>query len=76
MNGEDDGSGKNDFDLFVYRGTPIASAQPVCAEAGPGQFAFCEVAQPEPGTWSIVVRRKQGSGAVQITATTIGRDAR
>src|SRR5262249_24792164 len=40
-NGEDDGKGSNDFNLFVYRGARTADAKPACAEAGPGQFAFC-----------------------------------
>ena len=76
MNGEDDGSGRNDFDLAVYRGPRAAGGPPVCDENGPGQFAFCEIARPEPGAWTIVVRRKTGSGEAQITATIVGGNPR
>jgi hypothetical protein len=72
MNGEDDGQGKNDFDLLVYRGTQTAGASPACDDNGPGQFAFCDIARPQPGPWTIVVRRNKGSGDAQITATLVG----
>jgi V8-like Glu-specific endopeptidase len=75
MNGEDNGTGANDFDLFVYRGAQIDGADPACAETGPGQFAFCEIATPSPGRWSVVVQRKRGKGNVQITATFVGSGA-
>jgi V8-like Glu-specific endopeptidase len=71
MNGEDDGSGKNDFDLFVIRGAQADLSKAVCSEAGPGQFAFCEIARPEPGPWTIVVRRKKGEGFAQVTVTQV-----
>jgi len=69
MNGVDDLSGRNDFDLFVRRG----DGHTVCAEDGPGQFAFCEVADPQPGPWSIVVRRKRGKGLLQLVVTRLPR---
>jgi pre-peptidase len=72
MNGEDDGKGSNDFNLFVYRGAQSGDAKPAGAETGPGQFAFCDIAAPSPGRWSVVVQRKQGRGNVQITATFAG----
>ena len=72
MNGEDDGYGKNDFDLVVYRGDPAPGAAPACKENGPGQFAFCEVKAPASGRWTIIVVRKAGDGNVQITTTLTG----
>jgi hypothetical protein len=69
MNGEDDGSGKNDFDLYVIPGAQPDINRVACSEAGPGQFAFCEVAHPEPGPWTIVVLRKKGEGLAQVTVT-------
>jgi V8-like Glu-specific endopeptidase len=73
LNGEDDGSGKNDFDLLVYRGERIPGAAPVCKEDGPGQFAFCEIKAPASGRWTIVATRKKGEGDVQISATLAAR---
>jgi hypothetical protein len=69
MNGEDTGPGKNDFDLLVYAGDASADATPVCREDGPGQFAFCAIERPASGRWTVVVKRKQGEGNVQITAS-------
>jgi V8-like Glu-specific endopeptidase len=70
MNAEYDGRGSNDFNLLVYRGWPRANnAQPMRAETGPGQFAFCDIPLPEAGHWSVVVESKQGKGDAQITAT-------
>ena len=65
LNGEDDGNGKNDFDLFV---SDRDSGQ-ACAQDGAGQFAFCEVSRPTSGRWSISLRRKKGAGAAQLTVT-------
>ena len=74
MNGEDDGRGTNDFDLAVYRPGPLPATQIACEGNGPGQFAFCEISAPEPGDWSIVVRRRKGHGQVQITPTIVRAD--
>jgi hypothetical protein len=71
MNGEDDGSGKNDFDLYVIPGAQPNINKAVCAETGPGQFAFCEIARPDPGPWTIVVLRKTGEGRAQVTVTQV-----
>jgi hypothetical protein len=71
MNGEDDGSGKNDFDLYVIPGAQPDINRAACSEAGPGQFAFCEIVHPAPGPWTILVRRKQGEGLAQVAVTQI-----
>ena len=71
MNGADDGSGKNGFDLFVIPGAQADISKALCSEAGPGQFAFCEFSRPEPGPWTIVVRHKKGEGFVQVTVTRV-----
>lgn len=68
MNGEDDGAGKNDFDLLVFHGDSKSGETPVCSEDGPGVFAFCEIRSPASGLWTITVRRKKGAGNVQVTA--------
>jgi hypothetical protein len=71
MNGEDDDRGNNDFDLFVIRGDQPDTKKAVCSEVGPGQFAFCEIARPEPGSWTILIRRKKGQGLAQVTVTNV-----
>lgn len=73
MNGEDDGTGRNDFDLFVYRGESASDSMLACKGDGPGQFAFCEIKSPMPGRWTVVVRRKAGQGQVQVSATLVGK---
>ena len=72
MNGEENENVSNDFNLFVYRGAQVSNAKPVCAEAGLGQFAFCDIAGPSPGQWSVVVQRVRGKGKAQITTTLVG----
>ena len=72
MNGEENDNVSNDFNLFVYRGAQSSNAKPACAEAGPGQFGFCDIAAPAPGQWSVVVQRMRGKGKAQITATLVG----
>lgn len=69
MNAEDDGSGKNDFDLSVFRGDHSEPAKAVCYENGPGQFAFCKIDAPQPGSWTALVTRKKGAGEAQVTTT-------
>ena len=69
LNGEDDGDGSNDFDLFVLFGEPGTGGKPNCADAKPGQFAFCEFADPPTGEWHIRVKRERGKGKFQVVVT-------
>jgi hypothetical protein len=69
MNGED--NGKNDFDLYLLKGQTTDLANPVCAEDGTGQFGFCEINDPAPGQWTILLRRKTGDGLVQTVVSMI-----
>jgi hypothetical protein len=71
MNGEDNDNNSNNFDLYVIRGDNTATQMAMCTEEGSGQVALCEIDNPEPGPWTIVVRRKAGGGFVQIVVTQI-----
>lgn len=72
MNGEDDGSGRNDFNLYLFAPEEsVENAKPTCAEEGTGQFGFCEIPWPKNGVWTIVVRRQIGEGLVQVSVTTV-----
>lgn len=71
MNGEDDGEGQNNFDLYLIRGAAPNPNQAVCAENGSGQFGYCEIKNPRPGPWTILVRRIKGDGLVQVTVTVL-----
>jgi len=71
MSGEDDGKGKNDFDLFLFQGQDTVTTQAVCDQSGSGQFAFCEVSSPASERWTIAVRRKKGAGTAQLAVTTV-----
>jgi len=75
MNAEDDGSGKNDFDLSVFRGDRSDLAA-VCNEKGPGQFAFCKLDAPQPGSWTVLLTRKKGAGEAQVTTTLAAAESR
>jgi hypothetical protein len=69
MNGDDNGEGRNDFDLYLMQGESQDIDQAVCSEDGSGQFGFCEVLNPAPGPWTAVVKRKKGDGLMQLVVT-------
>ncbi|WP_306752399.1 trypsin-like serine protease [Paracoccus actinidiae] len=64
MNGDDNGEGRNNFDLQVSR-----DAASVCTEDGDGQFAFCRFDNPAPGAWTVTVTRQRGQGLAQVVVT-------
>lgn len=68
MNGDDNGRGRNDFDLQLIQGG-AGGDKVVCTEDGPGQFAFCNIENPGQGNWTAVVKRKKGRGVVQVVVT-------
>jgi hypothetical protein len=68
MNGDDNGKGRNNFDLYVSR-VNAGGDEVVCTEEGPGQFAFCRFENPQPGAWKVIVKRKKGGGSVQTVVT-------
>ena len=72
MNAVDDGS---DFDLYVKFGAPPTTSDFDCRQNGTGQFGHCEFPSPPAGTWHVLVTRYAGSGAYQVTATTLGASA-
>jgi hypothetical protein len=69
LNGEDNGKGKNDFDLYLIQGESEDIKQAVCNEDGSGQFGFCEVMNPATGSWTAIVKRKKGEGLMQLVVT-------
>jgi hypothetical protein len=69
LNGEDDSSGRNDFDLYLIQGDSQDTNKAMCREDGSGQFGFCEVPNPGPGPWTAVVKRKKGEGLMQLVVT-------
>jgi hypothetical protein len=72
MNALDDGHA--DFDLYVKRGAPPTNADYDCAQNGVGQFASCTLTSPGAGPWYVLIDRYSGSGAYQVTATSLGVD--
>jgi hypothetical protein len=70
MNGDDNGKGRNNFDLYVIPGNGTID-NAVCKEDGPGQFAFCTINKPITGQWKAVVRHKRGRGLAQVVVTQI-----
>jgi hypothetical protein len=65
----------HDFDLFVRRGTPPTSSPPAwdCASANVDTLPeFCELTNPEGGTWYARAISYTGSAAYQLTVTALG----
>ena len=61
-----------DFDLYVRGGAaPVAGAFD-CSDVGPGQYGFCRIANPSPGSWYLRAERVRGEGLFQLITTTIG----
>ncbi len=71
LNGED--AGDNNFD--VYAQSPTTSGGYDCASTRNSQYEFCEISNPAPGTWKVVVTRAGGEGRYQLTATTFSTPA-
>ncbi|MGQ0673602.1 MAG: S1 family peptidase [Hyphomicrobium sp.] len=67
LHGEDDGTGRNDFDLSV---APTGSGKTRgCNQAGNGQFGYCEIDSPQDGAWAVSLRSKKGRGLAQVIVT-------
>ena len=67
-------SGGTDFDLYVRGGAvPVAGAFD-CSAAARGQYGFCRIANPAPGSWYLRAERVRGEGLFQLVTTTIGGD--
>jgi V8-like Glu-specific endopeptidase len=67
MNAEDNGSGKNEFQISVFKGQALANSNDECTGNGSGRFAFCEIRRPQPGLWTIALSTKKGEGETQVT---------
>jgi hypothetical protein len=72
LNAIDDGL--SDFDLHIKAGSPPTLADYDCRSVGPNQYGFCEIDNPTPGPWYVMVNRFSGNGTYQLTATTFGID--
>lgn len=60
----------NDYDLFIKRGTAPSTASFDCKSDQDGALEYCEVVDPQPGTWHILARHVAGAGGpFQVTAT-------
>jgi hypothetical protein len=70
MNAVDDGT--QDFDMYVRAGTPPTTSVADCIKEGSNQFAVCELTDPVPGAWHVLVHRYAGTGAFQLTITQFG----
>ena len=65
---------KNDFDLYLKRATPPTMFDFDCRDFSSAAFGTCEVLNPEPGTWHVMVRRYKSEGSpkdfdFQVVAT-------
>jgi hypothetical protein len=71
LNGLEDLSTDVDFNLVANSVAVVAGGAGgnQCESNGPGQYEACEIANPRPGPWQIVVRRRSGAGLFQVTAT-------
>lgn len=65
----------NEVDLYLRAGTAATPDAFDCASKRAGALEFCEVANPEPGTWHVLARRVAGEGRFQVTATLLSQGA-
>lgn len=70
MHGSDDG--RADFDMAVRFDAPPTDDEFDCDDSFPGQYAYCEIFYPDPGTWHVRVKRVAGEGTYQVAVTTLG----
>jgi hypothetical protein len=69
MSGDDNGRGRNNFIISVYRIDSGVERQ-MCTDDAPKQFVFCSINDPSPGSWKVVVKQTKGSRAVvQVVVT-------
>jgi hypothetical protein len=61
-----------DFDLYVRGGAPPVATEFDCDAVGTGQYGFCRIANPMPGSWYLRAERVRGEGPYQLVATTFG----
>jgi hypothetical protein len=60
----------NDFDLFLRFGAPPTLSSFDCASAQAGTFETCEIVDPAPGTWHVLLDVFTGGpDPYQVTAT-------
>ncbi|MCX8071747.1 MAG: trypsin-like serine protease [Candidatus Binatia bacterium] len=58
----------NDFDLLVGH-TEGNNITWVCRDERPENWGACRIERPQPGLWTIELRRIAGTGPAQVTAT-------
>jgi hypothetical protein len=64
------GSAPNDFDLYLRFGSPPTLSTFDCASSQAGTFEACEIADPAPGTWHVLLDVFVGGpDPYQVTAT-------
>src|SRR5262249_32682807 len=59
----------SDFDLYVRQGAPASATQFDCKSEDPNLPDTCEILNPTPGSWDVLVLRSAGNGSYQMTAT-------
>ncbi len=71
---ESDPSGQspvfNDFDLYVRADAPPSTSAFDCRDLALATYGFCEIENPQPGTWYALAQRFAGRGGYQLTVTT------
>ncbi len=62
-----------DLDLFVGTGDTPSPATQVCASTAPSAAESCDVANPEAGTWWILIQNWQGTSPTAADAYTLAQ---
>jgi hypothetical protein len=66
----------NDFDLLVRRGALPTTQDFDCHDNVAGTYGYCELENPEPGTWFAAAIRRKGMGTYQLTVAIVGGELR
>jgi len=66
-----DGFALNDYDLYLKRGEAPTRESFDCKSDRPGTLSFCEIADPAPGDWHVLVQGASGPGGAYQLVTTL-----
>jgi hypothetical protein len=72
LNGIAHSTGDVNTDFYVRAGAPATTGQFDCKDDGSSTLGFCEFADPDPGTWHVLVDQPLDEGDYQVTVSFFG----
>lgn len=78
LNGIASQTGEVDTDLYLRAGAAPTPVVHDCSATASGNLGFCEIPDPEPGSWYVLVDQVAGTGEYQVSVSmfaSVGRGA-